>query len=855
MSKHLLKSATGLMAVALFTAGCAAFLHNSDRVTQSHRRELSLDGTWEIAEGTMNQAPAKYDRKVPVPGLVSLAQPAFVEPGPKVKDRREVEQKDPRRDAFWYRRTFRFEGAVPPVATLKVSKAMFGTRLFLNGQLIGDHLPCFTPGYFDVRRELKTGENEVVIRVGADRNAVTRAVPSGFDFEKDRYIPGIFDSVSLILSGTPHFLTVQAAPDITNQTVRVQVKLRNDGEPAPALISFVVREAKSGRAVGSATNRVGAISKGAEQTILVNLPIEHCQLWSPENPFLYTLHVDSETDSFETRFGMRDFRFDTATGRAVLNGKPYFMRGSNITLYRFFEDSECGDLPWQESWVRRLHQKVKDMNWNSLRYCIGFPPEFWYRIADEEGVLIQDEFPIWFGPSVQKKFPAELKSGQLALEYAEWMRVRWNHPSVVIWDANNETATDQTGPAIRQVRGLDLSNRPWDNGYEHPQEGGDMFESHPYHFVNPAFKLTQLAEVSRAPQGNVQTNDGSHAVVINEYGWLWLNRDGTPTTLTSNLYQNLLGTNSTTQDRRHLYARYLAGDTEFWRCHRQAAGVLHFTALGYSRPDGQTSDHWLDVKKLEWEPEFYRYVKDAFEPVGLMIDFWRERIVGEPPRSVPVVVLNDLPEPWAGPVTLRLKSGNRLIQTLEQPCRLDAYGRTNLNFSLHLPATPASYNLEAELPGVGGRQVKSLRDFEILDPAVEGVAFQKQASASSTLRSEFAPSRAVDGNPATYWSSEFSDPAWLQVDLGKSQSINRVRIDWQGAFAKEFVVAVSEDGQTWTEVYSAKEATGGVNEIRFEPQRARWVKVHGTVRGTKWGYAVRELRVFAPDAAQPQSNP
>ena len=46
---------------------------------------------------------------------------------------------------------------------------------------------------------------------------------------------------------------------------------------------------------------------------------------------------------------MREFKFDPATGRAMLNGKPYFMRGSNITLYRFFEDGECGDLPWDEN--------------------------------------------------------------------------------------------------------------------------------------------------------------------------------------------------------------------------------------------------------------------------------------------------------------------------------------------------------------------------------------------------------------------------------------------------------------------------------------------------------------------------
>ena len=86
------------------------------------------------------------------------------------------------------------------------------------------------------------------------------------------------------------------------------------------------------------------------------------------------------------------------------------MRGSNITLYRFFEDGECGRLPWDEKWVRLLHQRVKDMHWNCLRYCIGFPPEAWYDIADEAGILIDDEFPIWFGGDV----PKEMRSDELA---------------------------------------------------------------------------------------------------------------------------------------------------------------------------------------------------------------------------------------------------------------------------------------------------------------------------------------------------------------------------------------------------------------------------------------------------------
>ncbi len=179
----------------------------------------------------------------------------------------------------------------------------------------------------------------MLIRVGADRDAVGPAVPSGFDFEKERYIPGIFDSVELITSGTPHFVSVQAAPDIASKTVRVQAVVRNDGPPATGVFSFTVREARSGSVAGQITQPAVSFNKGMETTLDVRIPIAGCRLWSPEDPFLYVLEAASSGDQVRTRFGMREFRFDPAAGRAVLNGRPYFMRGSNITLYRFFEDA------------------------------------------------------------------------------------------------------------------------------------------------------------------------------------------------------------------------------------------------------------------------------------------------------------------------------------------------------------------------------------------------------------------------------------------------------------------------------------------------------------------------------------
>lgn len=808
------------------------------------RTVIPLDGTWAVEEGGMDQPPAVFEHVVPVPGLLTLARPGFVEPGPKVVDRQAIPQKDLRRDAFWYRRTFRVNGPVPAIAQVKVGKAMFGTRVVLNGHTLGDHAPCFTPGYFDARPALKSGENEILIRVGADRNAVGPAIPSGFDFEKERYIPGILDSVEVILSGTPHFVSLQTAPDIAAKTVRVQAVLRNDGESTQSVVKFVVREAKSRREAGGLVSGPVSVSRGEETLVEVRIPIAGCRLWSPEEPFLYTVEADSGSDRVRTRFGMREFHFDPASGQAVLNGKPYFLRGSNFTVYRFFEDSECRDLPWKAGWVRRLHERVKEMHWNCLRYCIGFPPEAWYEIADEVGLLIQDEFPIWHGGPGWSNWPKELKREELVLEYGEWMRERWNHPCVVIWDANNETSSGETGPAIAQVRGLDLSHRPWDNSYSVPQEPGDVFESHPYHFQNANFKLADLAKADAVPQGNAVRNDGQHATIINEYGWLWLNRDGTPTTLTKQLYLNLLGIPSTTEQRRHVYATYTAAETEFWRGHRKAAAVMHFTTLGYSRKDGQTSDHWLNVAGLRWEPEFKRYVRDAFAPVGLMVDYWNGNPTAGTIAEVPVVLINDLENPWNGLVKMRLKFGKKVVAESKREARIEPFGTATVVFPITWPEKTGQYVLEAELREVDGKKVRSVRDLNTVDAKSLGLAYGKAATASSVHSETYAAANAVDGNVGTYWSSSFNDGAWLAVDLGEERRISRVRIVWEAAFARSYSVEVSTDGQNWTAVCRTEEGKGGISEITFAPVQARHVRLVCARRGTQWGNAVREFNVF-----------
>ena len=485
----------GVLAMVLFSA------HVADA-----RTVISLNGTWEIAEGSLTQPPTEYGHTVVVPGLADLASPPFESPGATVslEDRGKpwLRPADPRREAFWYRRTFQLDGPLPAVVLLKVHKARYGTKVLLNGQAVGEHGPCFTPGWFDVRKFVKGdgAANELIIRVRASMAQIPQYLNDGWDNEKSRYIPGIFDSVELVLSGTPHVVNVQTVPSIDPPSVQAVVELANSGAAVSIKLKATVREVQSGRVAGEAAVEVAVPEAGTTMKTAVTVAVSDAQLWTPENPFLYELTVDTGADVYRTRFGLRTFQTDPVTGRALLNGQTYYLRGSNVCIYRFFEDAQRGQLPWDRQWVRKLHRRFKEMHWNSLRYCIGFPPELWYEIADEEGILIQDEFPIWYS-AAKDGWPDAITPEHLAIEYTEWMRERWNHPCVVIWDAQNETANDRViAAAIRQVRGLDLSQRPWDNGWGTPQQPGDISEGHPYRSSNPTFRLRSFARKGHSGQ-------------------------------------------------------------------------------------------------------------------------------------------------------------------------------------------------------------------------------------------------------------------------------------------------------------------------------------------------------------------
>jgi beta-galactosidase len=535
--------------------------------------------------------------------------------------------------------------------------------------------------------------------------------PTGTDFEKLKWTPGIYDRVSLHFADNPAIEAIQVAPRIATSEIVVQTKLKNRGATAcSASLAYTVKPWKGGKQVAVSEALNLPLQPGEEKTFTQTIAVPGVKLWSPEEPFLYTVETRTGGDSVTTRFGMREFRSDTKTHRFYLNGKPYYLRGSNITLHRFFEDPGCGGLPWDEKWLRKLLVETpKQMHWNAFRFCIGPVPDQWLEIADEAGLLIQNEFFIWTGPR-REKYTRSFDVPEMTRQFSDWMRDNWNHPSVAIWDACNETFDPIFSQIIPAVRGLDLSNRPWDNGYNPPAGPDDPVEHHPYLMQSTAtgegikFRMSDLEKRDDLP--DLRERKTEHPILINEYGWLWLNRDGSPTLLTGKLYSKLLGPNSTAEERRALDSYLLAGKTEFWRANRRCAGILHFVYLTSNYPGVYTSDHWLDVKQLKLEPHFADYMAEAFRPLGVYLNFFQPTLPPGAEREFTVKLVNDEDRPLHGRLTLTLETPNgKVVTRIGQDFSLPALGAATVDLRLAIPEVAGKHILKASAQALGPGRV------------------------------------------------------------------------------------------------------------------------------------------------------
>ncbi|AQU66373.1 discoidin domain-containing protein [Streptomyces niveus] len=138
------------------------------------------------------------------------------------------------------------------------------------------------------------------------------------------------------------------------------------------------------------------------------------------------------------------------------------------------------------------------------------------------------------------------------------------------------------------------------------------------------------------------------------------------------------------------------------------------------------------------------------------------------------------------------------------------------------------------------------------DRAAEAVAAGPAAVTTSGTENAGTPATgAFDNNPTTRWASNFADNAWIQVDLGSVIRVSQVKLEWEAAYGKQYVLEISRNGTDWTDFYTENEGTGGTVTAHTYPQEAtgRYVRMRGVERATAWGYSLFSFQVFGGEPA------
>ena len=152
--------------------------------------------------------------------------------------------------------------------------------------------------------------------------------------------------------------------------------------------------------------------------------------------------------------------------------------------------------------------------------------------------------------------------------------------------------------------------------------------------------------------------------------------------------------------------------------------------------------------------------------------------------------------------------------------------------------------------GKGNIGIES-RSLRVVAPPVAGtnIALNRPTDASSFQPEyngqTFFPQHASDGNLTSRWASEWSDPQWLRIDLGAGATFNHIQLIWEDAYASEYQLQVSDDGQSWRDlVPKITGGDGGADDFDVGNVTGRYVRMLGSKRGTGFGYALYEFGVY-----------
>ena len=636
---------------------------------------MSLDGQWDIA--LQEEMPVEYTSVCSVPGIASQAVPALKEDLHHCAS--EVDY-----DCVWYHKRFKVDSDMKG-AVLKI-RAKYNAEVFLNGKRIGRSDNCtYSHASFDVSKDLDfKGENELVVKVGSWRTASFPSKENKNEWWRTSRCSGIWDSVSLEFYDSIYASAFEILPYPSEGKLRYRIVLENRSR-----CKKNVRCAVELQGHRYACRRI-KLRSGESGTVSGELPATGLKLWTPGpsgNPALYTADLVADGALLSrTRFGYRDIKIEGTS--VLINGHNTHFCSENIAFQRTL--ISWADAVMDTVWVRRfLRTAIHEYGFNHLRMHLGHAPSFWYDIADEEGIMLQDEWCF-----MHEKDPEGENLRQTETEFRMWVKENINHPSIIAWDMENEGDVSLTA-LCEELKAYDPT-RPWaedDFDTQHRYEYSENIVPRPY--CEP---------------------DGKRPTTVLESCRLWINPRGeleprenfkTSRTATSwGVYYY------TTPLLEQLQADIHADQGTYFRSLKVLAwapfALLSGTVNGHNFFRGDIRDSLVARKNLS-------VLSALNKPVGASLmmlqarETYKERRTYVPGGvfSKPVVVWNDTESPVKASVKVALFADGKEITSELFDVTVPAFDAVTKEnpFSLRLPEKAGEYDLVVYLTAGG-------KDFE-----------------------------------------------------------------------------------------------------------------------------------------------
>jgi hypothetical protein len=386
---------------------------------------LNLNGLWQFAEARSGEsAPVGRNlaERILVPFPVESALSGVMR----------------RAERVWYRRIFTIPAAWSGRRTLLHFGAVdWETTVWLNGKQLGQHLGGYDAFSFDITDALKNGEQELIIGVWDPSDAGTQ--PRGKQVRKPQgiyYTPttGIWQTVWLEPVPETSIRELELIPEVL--AGKIGVIVHTAGVTAGDLVH--VELAAKGKPVATAE---WAAAKKTAKIPLPSPPI----LWSPEDPFLYDVHVELRRqnkvlDHVDSYCGLRHVSIgkdERGVPRILLNGKFVFQRGP---LDQGFWPDGLYTAPTDEA-LRYDLEITKKLGFNMVRKHVKVEPQRWYYWCDKLGLLVWQDMPSGdqgVAPGKGEIHRSPESARQFELELARMIDGLRNHPSIILWVVFNE---------------------------------------------------------------------------------------------------------------------------------------------------------------------------------------------------------------------------------------------------------------------------------------------------------------------------------------------------------------------------------------------------------------------------------